>query len=87
MKKTLTKYVKVVNESKGEGNIGGAEWRRDLEGIIFEGREGSLRKKSTGFKTGSRESLEATLLRGPSAKECVKKTEMSAQALEERRRT
>lgn len=40
-----------MNQKKRE-ILGRAEWRRDLDETILEGRDWSLRKKSTGFKTG-----------------------------------
>lgn len=52
MKKTLTKYDKMVNESKGEGNIGeGCMEKRSGRNLFLRGGK-DLRKKSTGFKTG-----------------------------------
>lgn len=55
--------------------------------FVREGKEFSGRR-APDSKLASFKSLEATLLRGPSAKGCVmKETEMSAQALEQRQRT
>lgn len=84
---TSTKYDEMVNDWKGGVYIlGRAEWRRDPDSIISRGKAGSLRRKSTRLKTGFTGG--AALPRGASAKGCVmKKIEMSAQGLEQRRRT
>lgn len=63
------------------------EKRSGRNNFVREGKDLSGRR-APDSKLASLKSLEATLLRGPSAKGCVmKKTEMSAQALEQRRRT